>query len=321
MEDKIIVKRQAETNDEYGCRPENRKIKDQIDYGVVVINKPAGPTSHQVAEYVKRILKIDKAGHSGTLDPNVTGVLAIALGRATRVVETLLKSGKEYVALMHLHDKVDEDNIRQAFSEFTGKIMQMPPVKSAVRRRLREREIYYVKILEMEGKDVLFKIGCQAGTYIRKYIHDLAIKLGTRGHMQQLIRTKAGVYTDEQWHSLHDLKDAYEFYLSGDDKHLKKIILPIESVVVNMKKVWILDNAVDAVCHGASLYLAGIAKIDDGIMRGNDVAIMTLKDELVGIGKAVFDSGGMKKHEKGVAVKSNKVFMERGTYPKLLKIV
>ncbi len=319
MENKVIVKRQAETNDEYGCRPENRKIKDQIDYGVVVINKPAGPTSHQVAEYVKRILKIDKAGHSGTLDPNVTGVLAIALGRATRVVETLLKSGKEYVALMHLHDNVDEDKIRQAFSEFTGKIMQLPPVKSAVRRRLREREIFYLQLLEINEKEVLFRVGCQAGTYIRKLIHDIGQKLGVGAHMQQLIRTKAGPYTDEQWHSLHDLKDAYEFYLQGDDKHLKKIILPIESAVVNMKKVWILDGAVDAVCHGASLYLAGIAKIDDGIMRGNDVAIMTLKDELVGIGKTVFDSGGMKKHDKGVAVKLFKVFMERGTYPKIKK--
>ncbi len=251
----------------------------------------------------------------------MTGVLPIALGKATRIVETLLKSGKEYVALMHLHDKIEEEKIRQMFKEFTGKIMQLPPVKSAVRRRLREREIYYVNILEIDGKNVLFRIGCQAGTYIRKYIHDLSIKLGTRGHMQQLIRTKAGPYTDEQWHSLHDLKDAYEFYLQGDDKHLKKIIMPIESAVMNIKKVWILDNAVDAVCHGASLYLAGIAKIEDEIMRGNDVAIMTLKDELVGIGKAVFDSGGMKKHEKGVAVKIYKVFMERGTYPKLLKKV
>ncbi len=245
-------------------------------------------------------------------------MLPIALGRATRIVEILLKSSKEYVALMHLHKDADKEKVENAFKEFTGKIMQLPPVKSAVRRQLREREIYYINLLEKDGKDVLFRIGCQAGTYIRKYIHDIGLKLGTGAHMAALVRTKAGPFTDDDWHGLHDLKDAFEFYKQGDESWLKKIILPIESAVVNMKKVWILDSAVNAVCHGSSLYLAGVAKIDKGIMRGNDIAIMTLKDELVGIGKAVLDSGGMKKHEKGIAVTTKKIFMDRGLYPKNL---
>lgn len=316
--EETITKIEAKSYDGYGCSPEKRDVKELINYGIILVNKPEGPSSHQIADYIKKILSIDKVGHSGTLDPGVTGLLPVALGRATRIVETLLKSGKEYVAIMHLHDKIEEGKIRKVFEEFTGKIKQLPPVKSAVRRRLREREIYYLELLEIKENDVLFRVGCQAGTYIRKLIHDMGQKLGIGAHMQQLVRTKVAHYTDDNWHSLHDIKDAYEFYIKGDESWLKNIILPIESAVINTKKVWILDNAVDAVCHGSSLYAAGIAKFHKDIMRGDDIAIMTLKDELVALGKAVYDSGGMKKHDKGVAVKLNKVFMERGTYPKLV---
>jgi predicted RNA-binding protein (TIGR00451 family) len=165
---KTIVKNKSKTNDKYGKKPEQRTTEEIINYGVINIDKPSGPSSHQVSGYLQKILNIKKAGHSGTLDPHVTGVLPIALGRATRVVEYLLKAGKEYVGIMHLHKKVDEKEIKKAFKEFTGKIKQLPPIKSSVKRQERTREIYYLKILEIDKQDVLFKVGCQAGTYIRK---------------------------------------------------------------------------------------------------------------------------------------------------------
>jgi len=150
-----ILKEESETDSMMGRRPEERPVPDLIEYGVVNIDKPAGPTSHQVSDYVQRILGIGKSGHAGTLDPNVTGVLPIALQRATRIVQALLPAGKEYVCIMHIHKDVEEKKIRKVFEQFTGKIMQLPPIKSAVKREEREREVYYQEILEIDGKDVI----------------------------------------------------------------------------------------------------------------------------------------------------------------------
>ena len=214
----IVVRTEAKTNPARGKNPEERTIHELLDYGMLVLNKPQGPTSHQVTDFVKNILDIKKAGHSGTLDPNVTGVLVIALGKATRVVDVLLKAGKEYVCVLYLHDDVPEETIKKTFKEFLGKIEQLPPKKSAVKRQWRTREIYYLDILEIDGRRVLFRVGCQAGTYIRKLCTDVSAKMGTKGHMQELVRTKVGLFTDEQWVSLHDLKDAYALWKEGDEK-------------------------------------------------------------------------------------------------------
>ena len=164
-----------------------------------------------MADYVKKILKLDKAGHSGTLDPGVSGVLPIALQDSTKIVQVLLPAGKEYVALAHFHQESSEEEKRKVFEKFIGKIRQLPPVKSAVKREERERSIYYIDVLEIDGKDVLFKVGCQGGTYIRKLIHDMGKELGG-AHMAELRRTKAGPFNESQLVSLHELSDALYFY-------------------------------------------------------------------------------------------------------------
>ena len=135
IERKILVKKDAVTNPVLGQNPSERKTEEIINYGIVNINKPQGPTSHQVSDYVKKILTIDKAGHSGTLDPHVHGVLPVALGRATRIVQGLLKPGKEYVGIMHLHRDIEESKLNETIKKhFIGKIRQLPPIKSAVKR-------------------------------------------------------------------------------------------------------------------------------------------------------------------------------------------
>ncbi len=168
IERQVITKRESETDKRYGKRPEERTIKELLDYGIINLNKPDGPTSHQVSDYVQRILGIGKSGHSGTLDPRVIGVLPIALGKSTKIVQTLLTAGKEYTCLMHLHKELTESQIQQSVKELIGKIRQIPPRKSAVKREERTRTVYYLNIYEIEGKDILFKVGCEAGTYIRK---------------------------------------------------------------------------------------------------------------------------------------------------------
>jgi len=246
----------------------------------------------------------------------VHGVLPIALGRATRIVQVLLKAGKEYVGIMHLHKDIDEKKIKEVIkNNFTGKIKQIPPLKSAVKRVLRTREIYYFDILEKEEKDVLFVVGCEAGTYIRKLIHDLGQKLKIGAHMLELRRTKAGPFNEDTIFSLQDLADAFYFYKNEkNDKFLRKVIQPVENAVKHLPKIWVLDNTVDTLCHGASLNIPGISKLNDDIKKQDTVAIMTLKNELVALGTASLNSEYMLKKDKGLAVKTEKVFMEAGTY-------
>ncbi len=316
---KVLMKKESETSEEHGLRPEERSVDELLHYGIINLNKPYGPTSHQVSDYVKNILNVKKAGHSGTLDPHVTGVLPIALERATRIVEVLLKAGKEYVGVMHLHGEVDSKKIEKDLIKFSGKIKQIPPVRSAVKRVEREREIYYFNILEIEGKDVLFKVGCEAGTYIRKLVDDFGKNLGVGAHMTELVRTKVAFFKDEDWINLYDLKDSYELYKEGDSKAIKKCVLNIEKGVEHLAKIWVLDSSVDSLCHGANLNLPGISKVNSDIKEENIVAVMSLKDELICLGIAKMSSEEIIKEDNGFAVKTEKVFMERGVYPKFKK--
>ena len=313
---KILMKKEAKTDAKLGCKPEDRATKEIINYGVVNINKCQGPTSHQVSDYVQKILHINKSGHSGTLDPHVHGVLPVALGRATRIVQMLLTSGKEYVGIMHLHKDVGQEKLKEAIKRnFTGKIKQIPPLKSSVKRVKREREIYYFDILEKQGQDVLFIVGCQAGTYIRKLIHDLGQKLKIGAHMLELRRTKAGPFNEETLFTLQDLTDAYYFYKKeSNDKFLRKIIQPIENAIAHLPKIWVFDTTVDTLCHGADLNIPGISKLSDSIFENDAVAIMTLKDELIALGTAALNSEEIIKKEKGMAIKTEKVFMKAETY-------
>jgi H/ACA ribonucleoprotein complex subunit 4 len=312
---KILVRKQAKSNG--ACLPEDRPIFDLLDYGIINIDKPQGPTSHQVSAFVQKILGITKSGHSGTLDPNVTGCLPVALGRGTKVVQVLLNAGKEYVCIMHLHDDIPEKKVRETGKKLIGKITQMPPVKSAVKRQWRNRRIYYLDILEIDKRDVLFKVGCQAGTYIRKLTHDWGKLLGTAGHMAELRRTKAASFDESSIVSLYDLTDAYWYYKEkNDESKLRKLIYPIERACHHLGKVYVLDSTVSNLCNGANLHVPGISKVESEIQVDEVVAIMTLNNELIAIGKAKMVSKDMVSKEKGIAVITNKVFMAPGLYSK-----
>ena len=313
----VIVKKESETDSKHGCTPEEIPVSELIEYGVVNINKPKGPTSHQVSEYLQKILHIKKAGHAGTLDPAVTGVLPLALGRATRIVQTLLPAGKEYVCIMHLHKPVEVEKLKKVLDQFIGEIKQLPPVKSAVKRQIRQRKIYYIDIIEIEEQDVLFRIGCQAGTYIRKFCHDVGKKLKVGAHMAQLIRTKAGPFDDKDMVTLQDLSDAYWLWKEKKDENkIREYIKPVNTAIPQIGKVWILDNAIDTVCQGVDLKIPGISKVTTEIKKEDTIAIMSLKNELIALGFAEISTNEMIEKERGVAVKTHKVFMTPGTYPK-----
>jgi H/ACA ribonucleoprotein complex subunit 4 len=311
----ILVEREGETDLGVGCPPEKRTIPQLIDLGIVNIDKPKGPTSHQVSDYVQKILHIEKAGHSGTLDPAVTGVLPIALGRGTRVVQALLPAGKEYVAVMHLHKEVPEEQIRNACFSFVGEIEQLPPIKSSVKRQLRTRNVYYLAIYEIDGKDVLFRVGTQAGTYIRKLIHDIGRKLGCGAHMAELRRTKAGPFNENTLVTLQDLADAYHYWKEdGNEGLLRKYIQPVENGIEHLPKIWVFDQAVSALCHGIDLKVPGVSRFTSPMQKGEMVALLSLKGELVALGTANMDTKELLKAEKGVAASTDKVFMLPGMY-------
>ncbi len=317
---KLAVKSKAYTDLNFGKAPEQRSVEEHLRYGVINLDKPRGPTSHEVAAWVKKILSIDKAGHGGTLDPGVSGVLPIALGEATKIVQTLLLAGKEYICVMRLHEKPDEEKILKTCKEFVGEIFQRPPVKSAVKRELRTRRIYYLEVLEIKDRDVLFKVGCEAGTYIRKLCHDIGEVLGCGAHMLELRRTKGGSFTEKTAVFLHDVMDAYQFWKEdGNEEMLRSVILPVERAVEHLPKIFIRDSAVDAICHGADLALPGLSKLDAEINAKDLIAIFTLKGELVAIGDAKMDTKTMLVENSGIAVKTKRVIMKPGTYPRKWK--
>jgi len=317
---KVYTKKESQTNLEYGVSPEDRTITELLNNGVICLNKPQGPSSHQITEYAKNILEADKAGHGGTLDPNVTGVLPIALGKASRVLRVLLLAGKEYVCLMHLHKDISEDIIRKELNAYIGKITQLPPVKSAVKRVHRQREIYYIDIIEIDGRDVLFRVGCQAGTYIRKICFDFGKKLNMGANMQELIRTKAGPFNEKEIYSLQDLQEAFLLYSQErKEKELRKIIKPVEFAIKHLPKIWVHDSAVNSICHGIDLSIPGISKLESDIKENDLIAVLTLKNELVCIGNSLLTSEDIIKNDKGKVLKTERVFLDLDLYPKWKK--
>ena len=312
----LLVKSNEEPGD-FGTLPHKRSIEELLQKGIINVNKPAGPTSHQICEWVQDILKVEKVGHSGTLDPNVTGVLVTGIGDGTKILQSLLGAGKEYVCLMHLHEDAEEKEIEKIFKEFTGKIYQTPPLKSAVKRVLRVRKIYYLELLEKEGKDVLFKVGCEAGTYIRKLCVDIGMVLGIGAHMQQLRRTRVGKIDEENIVTLHDLKDAYHYWKEdGEEKYLRKAVQPMEAGFAHLPRIVVSDHAVDSLCFGAQLAVPGVLKVDSGIKKGSLVAVLTQKGEGVLLARTLMKSEEILKEKHGFAVKTERVLMEKGVYPK-----
>lgn len=207
-----------------------RPIAELLKFSIINLDKPSGPTSFSVSNYIRKELNLNKSSHFGTLDPKVSGVLPIALSRACRLNEYFMHRDKEYVGIMRLHEDISQEKLKEQMKLFLGKITQLPPVRSRVKRSLREREIKKFEILEKEGKDILFITEVQAGTYIRKLISDLGEKIGG-AHMLELRRTKASVFEEKDSVNLYDFEKAIEEYKKGNLSLLIKILIPAEEAI------------------------------------------------------------------------------------------
>jgi H/ACA ribonucleoprotein complex subunit 4 len=248
----------------------------------------------------------------------VTGVLPVALQESTKTLQATLTGGKEYICVMKLHGDVEYEKVIRVFKEFVGEIYQRPPLRSSVKRQVRTRTIYYNHVLQIKDRNVLFKMGCQAGTYVRKIAHDIGEVLGCGAHVVEFRRTRSGFYTeDSRLVTLHDLSDAQAYWKEQDDEQpLRSSILPVETAVALLPKVWVKDSAVDAICHGAHLAVPGVSKLHSGIKEGDLLAMITLKDELVALGEAQISGEKMLEEDHGLVARTVRVIMATNTYPK-----
>lgn len=294
-----------------GTYPGARPIGQLIQSGFVLLDKWPGPTSRDVASTVKKILGATKAGHSGTLDPSVSGVLPICLDNATKVMPALQGLDKEYVGVMKLHKETSEAELRAACKKFVGKIKQTPPVRSAVARRERERTVHSFDILEINGHDVLFRISCQAGTYVRVVCHQIGKLIGG-ANMTELRRTRVGPFTEEKCSRIQDIADSYAEWKENGSSEIRNFVLPVEFAVNHLKKIIIKDSSVYSVASGSPLFTTGISRMEKGIFEGAMIAIFTLKGELVAIGTAKMPSDQMGR--KGIAAKPDRVVIDKAGY-------
>lgn len=307
------------TNEKYGYYPSSRPISSLLDYGLILLDKPPGPTSHEVVAWVKRIIGISRAGHSGTLDPGATGLLPIGLGQATKALSVLLFGPKEYYALARLHSHISDDHLDAVISQFIGDIYQRPPQRSSVKRATRVRTVYEFERLERRERLVLLRILSQSGTYIRKIIYDIGEILGTGATLVELRRTRVSNLSERNdgLIKMHDLVDAVELYKhEEDDKKLRKLIKPIEYCINGTEAVVVRDSAIDALCHGAQLAIPGILSVSKELQIGNFVSIYSMKGEIVGFGEVAMTREEIESNVKGIAVNIKRIIMKPGSYPK-----
>ena len=282
------------------------------------MDKPPGPTSHETVAWTKRILKLPKIGHSGTLDPQVSGVLPLGLGEATKALGVLLYGPKEYHALGRIHSLPSKEKLDETIDLFRGEIFQKPPQRSAVVRQTRIRTIYEFEVLEQKERLLLTRILCEAGTYIRKLYYDLGEILGPGATMIELRRTRVDQFREtDGLVTLHELANAFAIWEEEKDaSKLMKMIKPVEYAFSELKSVVIRDSAVDAMCHGAQLAIPGVLQISPNLKKGDIVAIYTQKGEAVALAESTMSEEEIRDATKGYAFETKRIIMAPNTYPK-----
>ncbi|MEK6928677.1 MAG: RNA-guided pseudouridylation complex pseudouridine synthase subunit Cbf5 [Nanoarchaeota archaeon] len=239
-----------------------KPIKELLKFSIINIDKPSGPTSFQVSQFIKNTLNINKTSHMGTLDPQVSGVLPVALSRACRLSEYLMHKDKTYIGIMRLHKDIEDKKLIDAINKFIGKITQLPPIRSRVKRAERVREIKFFRILERDGKNILFETQVQAGTYIRKLVHDMGKNIGG-AHMLELRRTKAGFFEEIDSINLYDFEKAINEYKNGDEKNLRKIIIPAEVIANFLPFLEIHEQTVKKCLTGSPIFKNFVKNIEN----------------------------------------------------------
>ncbi len=296
-----------------GVAPRERPLNDYLRFGVALIDKPCGPSSHETSAFVRKILSgfgVQKTGHSGTLDPDVSGVLPVMLNDACKASGFLSKQRKKYVCITRFEKPIKAATLEKTFSRFRGKIYQTPPLASAVAKRLRIREVFSLDLLEVNERFALFQCDVEAGFYVRALVRDLGEVVNDAAVMAELRRTEAATFTEEQCVTLQELSDrvwlAKENGKKKNEAPLRECVLPLEEAI-HLKRVVADDDALRPITTGAHLAIPGICSLDEGIAKGEAVQILSLKGELVCFADALLSSDEIKGRRNGLAFDVSRV--------------
>ena len=295
-------------------------VAERIATGAfVLVDKPRGPSSHQVTAWARDLLGVPTAGHAGTLDPNVSGVLWVGLGPALRLVPLVLEFPKTYVGVVVLHGDVPEPRLRAMLEEFVGPVFQTPPVRSAVKRERRVRTIHRLELLDREGPRVLLSTVADSGTYVRTLAVDLGDALGVGAHLEELRRTATGPFDEGQAVPLSSVADARALARGGEPTALLALLRPVEEVWREFPTLVLKDAAASAVAHGAPLAAGGVASANRRFARGDRVVLVSRERELVATGVALCSTDEPRPAQDGWIVGSTKVFVDPRRFPPLWK--
>ena len=300
----------------HGIDPENLTIEQRLASGFILLDKPPGPTSHQIASWVRDLLGLERLGHGGTLDPFATGVLPLMAGKSMKLTKGILKTDKTYIAVLKFAQETNAETLNDVIDKLTGRIYNVPPEISAVKVQVRTRKIYSFELIESTSKQAIVKIACEAGTYIRTIARDMGLLLGYNVELKELRRENSGRFNLMDCVTLQEIADAVWLWKECDNSTaLEKIIHPTEKLLLDKPYIIVKDSAASALCHGAPLLRPGLIEVSDKLSNGLEVAAFTSKNEVVGIVKMSKDFTEISNETSGEIGKPVMILMEQERYP------
>ena len=300
----------------HGINPENLSIEQLLASGFILLDKPPGPTSHQVASWVRDLLGLERLGHGGTLDPFATGVLPLMAGKSMKLTKGILKTDKTYIAVLKFAQETNTEALNDVIGKLTGRIYNVPPEISAVKVQVRTRKIYSFEVIEATSKQAIVRIACEAGTYIRTIARDMGLLLGYNVQLKELRRDNSGRFSLTDCVTLQEIADAVWLWKEcGNSTALEKIIHPAEKLLLDKPYIIVKDSAASALCHGAPLLRPGLIEVSDKLSSGLEVAAFTSKNEVVGIVKMSKGFTEISNETSGEIGKPVMILMEQERYP------
>lgn len=281
------------------------EVERLLDNGIIIINKPPGHTSHEITGFVKKITGSKRSGHAGTLDPDVSGVLPVAIGKATKLLRYIAGKDKAYVGIIRFKKQQTEGEIETLFKKFTGELVQTPPKISAVRKAPRKRTVYELRLLEVKDHNALFVTRVDAGTYIRTLCDDMGKECGG-ARMEELRRIAVGRIAEKQTYTMEELIDAMWFYKEKKDPSLLLRMIKPPERFIDLKKAFIKESALDSIFSGAQVMAPALETMDAGVLKDERVA-MYCGERFIGVGVMQISAEEAKKSNHGLAIKLERV--------------
>jgi tRNA pseudouridine55 synthase len=288
-------------------------------HGVLNVNKTSGMTSHDVVDAVRRILGMQRVGHTGTLDPQATGVLPLCVGRATRIAQYLTQADKEYVMTLRLGVTTDtldaagketgrvsdlrvrREDVAAILPQFVGKIRQVPPIYSAKKHQgerlyrlarrgeIVEREpvtvtVFALELLGFASPDAELKATCSKGTYARSLCDDIGRALGCGGHLHALCRTRAGRFSLASAVTLDGLEER------ARTGRLGEVLMPIADALAHLPGARVAPEAGPLILHGNAITAGMVAQFPAEVSRGALVRVLGFRKQLLSLAESVVTS-------------------------------